>query len=119
VTLTENVQEPLAAIVLPVKLILCEPPAAVTMPLPQVPVSPFGVDTINPAGSVSANATPASATTELGFVIVKLSDVELVRPIDAAPNALLIEGGVATDRFADAVLPVPPLVEVTLVVVLV
>jgi hypothetical protein len=119
VTLTENVQEPLAAIVLPVKLILCEPPAAVTMPLPQVPVSPFGVDTINPAGSASANATPASATTELGFVIVKLSDVELVRPIDAAPNALLIEGGVATDRFADAVLPVPPLVEVTLVVVLV
>jgi len=37
---------------------------------------------------------PPAVTTELGFVIVKLSDVELVRPIDAAPNALLIEGGV-------------------------
>src|SRR5579863_5879202 len=36
-----------------------------------------------------------------------------------APNCLAIEGGLATDRFAVAVLPVPPLVEVTFPVVLV
>ena len=37
----------------------------------------------------------------------------------AAPNALVIDGGVATVKLAEAVLPVPPLVEVTFPVVLV
>jgi hypothetical protein len=37
----------------------------------------------------------------------------------AAPNALVIDGGAATVRSAEAVLPVPPLVELTLPVVLV
>ena len=37
----------------------------------------------------------------------------------AAPNALVIVGGVATVKLAEAVLPVPPLVEVTFPVVLV
>jgi hypothetical protein len=37
----------------------------------------------------------------------------------AAPKLLVIVGGAATVRFAEAVLPVPPLVDVTLPVVLV
>src|SRR5689334_17577396 len=37
----------------------------------------------------------------------------------AAPKALVMDGGAATVRFAVAVLPVPPLVEVTAPVVLV
>ena len=37
--------------------------------------------------------------------------------IVAAPNAFVIVGGLATDKLAVAVLPVPPFVEVTLPVV--
>src|SRR6476659_8493623 len=37
----------------------------------------------------------------------------------AAPNALVIEGGVATVKLAEAVLPVPPFVELTAPLVLV
>jgi len=50
---------------------------------------------------------------------VNVSDVVPFSGIVAAPNALVIEGGVATVRLAEAVLPVPPFVEVTLPVVLV
>ena len=116
-TLTENVQEALVAMVPPVRVTLCEPAAAVTVPVPHVPVRPFGVDTIKPAGNASVNATPVNATDALALVIVKLSDVELASPIEAAPNDLLIDGGVATERFADAVLPVPPFVDETVPVV--
>src|SRR5260221_397163 len=53
-----------------------------------------------------------------GLVMGKVSDVEPFSGIVAAPNAFTMVGGVATDRFAVAVLPVPPLVELTLPVVL-
>src|SRR5437899_4168420 len=49
-------------------------------------------------------------------------NVRLVAPpsgVEEAPNALTIDGGVATVRFAVAVLPVPPFVEVALPVVFV
>jgi hypothetical protein len=118
VTLTETVQEALAARVPPERLTLEDPATAVAVP-PQV-LFKFGVDAItNPAGRLSVNATPLSATPVLGFVIVKLSEVEPFSGMLAAPNDLVIVGGVATVRFADAVLPVPPLIEVTLPVVLV
>ncbi len=51
--------------------------------------------------------------------MVKVSEVVPFSGMLAAPNALVIDGGVATVKFAVAVLPVPPLVEVTLPVVLV
>ena len=89
------------------------------MPVPQVPVRPFGVATAKPAGKASVNATPASAIAALEFVIVKLKEVELPNPIEAAPNALEMLGGMPTERFAVAVLPVPPFVEVTFPVVFV
>src|SRR5260221_167751 len=50
--------------------------------------------------------------------MVKVSEVEPFSGMLAAPNALMMTGGVATLRLAVAVLPVPPLVEVTLPVVL-
>src|SRR6185369_14758444 len=53
-----------------------------------------------------------------GLVIVKLNDVVPFNGIVAAPNDLLIDGGATTVTFAEAVLPVPPLVELTLPVVL-
>ena len=51
--------------------------------------------------------------------MLNVSDVVPFSGIVAAPNALAIEGGEATVRLALAVLPVPPLVEVTAPVVFV
>lgn len=119
VTFTENEHEPLAATLPPVKVTLEEPAAPVTVP-PQEPFSPFGVATTKPEGKLSVNATPVSATPFAGgLVIVKVRDVEPPNPMLAAPNALAMTGGLATVRFADAVFPVPPLVELTAPVVFV
>src|ERR1700761_1989882 len=49
VTFTENVQELLAAIVPPERLIVPEPAVAVIVPEPQEPVTPFGVEITRPA----------------------------------------------------------------------
>ena len=117
-TFTLTLQLAFAASVAPVRLIEPEPAAAVTVPV-QVVTSPFGVATCKPAGRVSLNATPVSARLELGLLSVKVSEVFAFSRMLAAPKALVIVGGAATLRFAEAVLPVPPLVEVTLPVVLV
>jgi hypothetical protein len=119
VTFTEKVQELLAAIVPPFRLIVFVPWVAVIVPAPQEPVNPFGTATTRPAGRLSLNATPVSPIDVFGLVRVKLRLVEPFSGMLAAPNALLIVGGVATVRFAEAVLPVPPLVEATLPVVFV
>ncbi len=118
VTLSEIVQEAPAASVPPLNDTEPLPATAVVVPV-QVPLTPFGVATTKPAGRLSVNATPLNATPELGFVIVKLSDVVPFNGIVSAPNTLLILGGEATVRVAVAVLPVPPFVEVTAPVVLV
>jgi hypothetical protein len=117
-TLTTTVQLALAAIVPALRVIEPEPAVAVTVPL-QVLLSPFGVATTRPAGRVSVKATPLSATPVLGLVMVNVSDVVPFSGMLAAPNALAIDGGAATVKLAVAVLPVPPLVEVTLPVVFV
>jgi hypothetical protein len=67
VTFTENVQVLLAAMVPAERLTTPVPAVAVTVPLPQVPVSPLGVETINPAGSVSLKATPVIPAVVLVF----------------------------------------------------
>src|SRR5262249_42406630 len=113
VTFTENVQDALAAMVPPDKLITFVPAVAVMVPAPQDPVSPFGVEITRPAGSVSLKATPVSATVRFGLVMVKLSEVDPFSGIVAAPNALAIVGGATTVMEAFDVLPVPPSVEVT------
>ena len=120
VTFTTIVQvAPGVAIDPPVRLMLVELAAAVTVP-PQELVTP-GVDaTCRPFVSVSLKAIPVSALVLLaGLVIVKLTVVVPFRVMLAAPNALLIVGGATT--FSVAVLlarPVPPLVEVIAPVVL-
>src|SRR5262249_2348856 len=112
------VQEALAARVPPLRLIEPEPAVAVTVP-PQALLRPLGVATTSPAGRLSVNAIPVRARVVLGLVMLKVSDVLAPTRMLAAPKALVIVGGVPTVRFAVAVLPVPPLVEVTLPVVLV
>ena len=58
VTLTEKVQDALAARLAPVRLTLPDPATAVIVPLPQEPVRPLGVETTSPAGNVSLKPTP-------------------------------------------------------------
>src|SRR6266700_2434964 len=117
VTFTDNVHEALTATVPPDRLTDPEPATAVAVP-PQVLDSPFGVATTRPAGRLSVKATPVSATLAFGFVMVKVNEVDPFNGIVAAPNALVIVGGATTVMLAEAVLPVPPLVEVTFPVVL-
>ena len=118
VTLTETVQLALAAIVAADKLTDPDPAAAVAVP-PQVLVR-FGVDaTTRPAGKLSVKATPFNVTFVFGFWMLNVSEVVPFSGMLAAPKALAMAGGEATVRFAVAVLPVPPLVEVTAPVVFV
>jgi hypothetical protein len=118
VTFRLIVHEPFAASVPPARLIEPEPAAAVAVP-PQLLVSPLGVATCRPAGRVSVNATPVSARFVFGLLMLKVNDVLAFSRMLAAPKVFVIVGGVPTVRFALAVLPVPPFVEVTLPVVFV
>src|SRR5689334_20391007 len=117
-TLTETLQEPLCATVPPERLMEPAPATAVAVP-PQVLLRVGGVATTSPAGRLSVKATPVSERLVFGLLMVKVSEVVPFSGIVAAPKAFVIVAGVATVRFAVAVLPVPPLVEVTLPVVLV
>jgi hypothetical protein len=113
VTFTTTVQELFTGMLPPVRLMLVPPAVADAVP-PQVLVSPFGVATTNPEGSVSLNAMPAAGSgLAAGLVIVKVSVLVPFNGIELGLNALAIEGGPSTLRLADAVLPVPPLVEDT------
>jgi hypothetical protein len=110
---------PGAAMLPPVRLMLVEFAAAVTVP-PQLLVTP-GVDaTCNPLVNVSLNAIPFSALVLLaGLVIVNVTVVVPFSVIFAAPNALLIVGGATTFKVAVLlVVPVPPSVELIAPVVL-
>ena len=117
-TLTETVQLALAANVPAERLMLPEPATAVAVP-PQVLFKALGVATTRPAGRLSVKAIPFSVTPVFGLLMVKVSDVVPFSGMLAAPNALVIDGGEATVKLAEAVLPVPPLVELTAPVVLV
>ena len=116
VTFTTTEQEVLLPTVPPDRLTEPEPATAVTAP-PQLLVRPLGVETTRPAGRVSVNASPVSVRL-LGLLMVMVNEVDAPDGIVEAPNAFEIVGGLATVRLAVAVLPVPPLVELTLPVVL-
>lgn len=116
--MTETVQLALAASVPAERLTLDEPAVAVAVP-PHVLLR-LGVEAMtNPAGKLSVNAMPLSATFVFGLVMLNVSDVVPFTGMLAAPKVLAMAGGEATVRFAVAVLPVPPLVEVTAPVVFV
>ncbi len=115
--MTETMQEALEAIVPPERLTEPDPATAVAVP-PQVLVSALGVATTSPGGRVSVKAIPFRVIPVFGFWMVKVREAEPFSGTEAAPNALVMVGGVATIRFAVAVLPVPPLVELTAPLVL-
>ena len=118
VTLTVMVQLPDGARVAPVRLTKEDPATAVTAPPPHPPVSPLALATTSPAGRLSVKSTPVSERVLLGLATVKLRVVLPPTGIDTAPNDFTIVGGLATVSVAEAALPVPPLAEVTLPVVL-
>ena len=93
VTLTEKVQEALAASVAPDRLTDPDAAVAVMAPPPQEPVRPLGVDTTRPAGSGSVKATPLSDAPALGLVMVKLRLAVPPTKMSVAPNELLMVGG--------------------------
>jgi hypothetical protein len=107
-TLTEKVHDPLAASDAPERLITFVFGVAVIVPPPQLPDRPLlGLVITSPAGNVSLNPIPVIVFDEFGLVIVKLSEVAAPSGMLAAPNALLIVGGVSTVTDAADVLPVP------------
>jgi hypothetical protein len=70
--------------------------------------------TTRPAGKLSVKPTPVNEVPVFGLLTVRVRLVPPFSGIVAAPNDFLIEGGVArTITLAVAVLPVPPLVDVT------
>src|SRR5579862_5013479 len=115
VTFTVTVQELLAVIVPFARLMVPDPATAVTVAL-QFEVKPFGVATTRLPGSVSVKATPVSETKLFGFVIWKLTvDVPPGRILTGV-NVFVMLGGATTRSVAAAVFPVPPSLEVTLLV---
>jgi hypothetical protein len=116
-TLTVKLQVALAASVAPARLTLADPAAAVMVP-PQVPFRPLGVATISPAGIVSVKPIPLKEAPVFGLESVKVSEVLPFNATLATANALVKAGGWVTAILAEAVLPLPPSVEVTALVVL-
>src|SRR5579863_8302218 len=105
--LTETTQAALVARFPPARLTWPEPDTAVTGPAQEL-VRLLGVPTTTPAGRLSVNATPVSATPAFGFVMLNVSEVVPFSGMVATPNAFVIAGGLATVKLAVAVLPVPP-----------
>lgn len=91
VTFTEKLQAP-GARLFAEKLIVPLPAVAVALAA-QAPVSPFGVETTRPEGSVSENATVVRLVPEFGLLTVKLRLVDPFSGILAAPKDLLMLGG--------------------------
>ena len=102
----------MAASVPPARLAEPAPDTAVAVP-PHVLFRLLGVATTNPAGKLSVKAIPVSVTAAFGLVTLKVKEVVPFSGIVAAPNVLVIVGGLTTVKFAVAVFPVPPLVELT------
>jgi hypothetical protein len=112
------VQLALEARLAPERLTDPDPPTAVAVP-PHVLLK-FGVAaTTSPAGRLSVNAIPVRERFVFGLLMVNVRLVVPFKGTEAAPKTFVIDGGEATVRPALAVLPVPPLVEVTAPLVLV
>src|SRR5215472_6164169 len=116
VTFTVSVQEELCARLLPDRLMAPVPAVAVTVPPPQVLLTPGVAATTSVAlpaplltGRVSLKATPvrSPASVVFGLPMVKVSVVVPFSGMLPAPKPLLIVGGATMVRLAVAVLPGP------------
>src|SRR5712691_5895091 len=103
----------------PDRLIEDEPAVAVTTPPQSLLTLGDGAIT-RPAGKLSVNAIPVSVMSLFGgvlllfgLVMVKLSNDVPFWKVVSGTKTLLMVGGKATNRVAEAAPPVPPLVELT------
>lgn len=103
----------------PVRVIEVDPGTAVTVP-PQLLLRLGEAATARPAGNASVNVIPVRVTSlfggvELlfGFWMVKLNNVVPFWATVSGRKSLLMVGGNATNRVADAAPPVPPFVLLT------
>jgi hypothetical protein len=94
-----------------------EPAIAVNVP-PQELVRLFGEAINNPAGKLSVKVIPVSDAFVFGLLTLKLIKVVPFCTTVFGWKSLVIVGGVTTCRVADAELPVPPLLELTGLVLL-
>jgi hypothetical protein len=97
VAFTETVHDVLGPNVPLDKLTEEEPTTPEATP-PQVLLRLLGVATTRPAGKLSVKAILVRVTPKFGLVMLKVSEVTPFRGILAAPNALLMIGGLATVR---------------------
>jgi len=107
----------------PVNVMVDEPGFAVTVPS-QLLLRLLGLAITKPAGKLSVNEIPVRVTSEFGSVellfgllMVKLNRVIWFVVIVSGRKSLLMVGGKATPKVADAVPPVPPSLEFTAPVV--
>jgi hypothetical protein len=105
ITFTAKVHAASPTRVVPDRLTLLEPAAAVIVPFPQVPVSPFGVATVSPVGKVSVKPMPLKDDPELGFDRLKVKEMLPFRATLAAPNCFATVGG---SNVGGGLLPDPP-----------
>src|SRR5579872_373523 len=116
---TEIEQPALAAMFPPVRLIEVDPATAVVVP-PQVLLNPLGVATTTPVGNVTVNATPVKATVFAAGLLMPMNSSDpcvLGGTSEGLISTFATTGGATTVIVAEAVLPVPPSVEVTWLVV--
>jgi hypothetical protein len=109
VTFSDTVQPELAARVAAFRLTEPVPAVAVAEPV-HVLLRLLGEATTKPAGRLSVNSIPVSASPVFGFAIVKVSELVPFSGTVKAPKDLLIVGGLATASVAEAEPPVPPFV---------
>lgn len=119
VTLIEKVQELSAGREALLRFTIPVAWVAVIVPPPQLPDNPFGVATTNPEGRLSVKVTPVRSVPIFGLMTMNVRVLVPFNGMEAALKDLIIWGGATTVSGALAVLPVPPLAEVTLPVVFV
>jgi hypothetical protein len=88
------------------------PAAADALP-PQPFDRPLGVFTTNPAGKLSLNPTPVSVVATFGLLTVKVNVDVAFTATTVGANPFPITGAATTTTLADAVLPDPPVTELT------
>jgi hypothetical protein len=119
VTFTETAQLLLTGIDPPLRLIVVAAAGAVNVP-PQVLVAPGVLATCIPAGKASLTATPVRVTVlAAGLVMVRVRVEVPFTLMGSGAKALVIVGAALTAKLAEAVVPAPPFVELTVPVVLV
>jgi hypothetical protein len=108
VTFNENEHEVPADSVAAERLTLFDPPTAVTVPPPQLPLSAFGVPTTCPGGKGSVKPILLRVWLVFGFDKLKVRVVVPFNATLAAPKAFVMAGGSTVGGGVDPAEDPPP-----------